>query len=245
MQSNIPNLPNQVVDAVDGRVSQRRTFLKVLAAAGVVALNPVAAFAATKTTKRKKTTKKRTAPATTPTSVATKSPAAPAAAPASGSASAASPNEAVIGFTYVPSNSGRRIHNPYIAVWIETADGQPIRTVALQFQPGKGERWLPDLKRWYQADQARLSGPLDGVDIVGTVSAATKLPGTQRFVWDGLDDSKAPVPAGDYVLFIEAAREKGPYQLVREPITLNSADSRKIADNGDLQSITLDVRAKS
>jgi hypothetical protein len=242
MKSNLPNLPNDVVDAVGQRVSQRRTFLKVLAAAGVVALNPAAALAATKTTKRKKTTKKRAAPATTPTSAATK---APAAVPASGSASAASPNEAVIGFTYVPSNTGRRIHNPYIAVWIETADGQPVRTVALQFQPGKGERWLPDLKRWYQADQARLSGPLGGVDIVGTVSAATKLPGTQRFVWDGLDDSKAPVAAGDYVLFIEAAREKGPYQLVREPITLNSTDSRKIADNGDLQSITLDVRAKS
>jgi hypothetical protein len=226
------------IDPSDDQVSQRRAFLKVLVAAGVVALNPTAALAATKTTKRKRTTKKRTAPATTPAT--TKAGGVPAAAPG-----VAGANEAVIGFTYVPSGGGRRIHNPYIAVWIETADGQPVRTVALQFQPGKGERWLPDLKRWYQADQARLGGLLGGVDVVGTVSAATKLPGTQRFVWDGLDDSKSAVPEGEYVLFIEAAREKGPYQLVREPITLGKVESRKIADNGDLQAISVDVRAKS
>jgi hypothetical protein len=149
----------------------------------------------------------------------------------------------LVSFTFAPAGGGR-IHNPYVAVWIETLDGQSIRTLALQFQQGRGERWLPDLTRWYKADQARLGGLLGGADVISTVSAATKLPGSQRVIWDGTDDAKTPVPAGDYVLYIEAAREKGPYQVVRETISLAKVGSKKPADNGELQAIAVDVRAR-
>ncbi len=195
-------------------VHHRRLLLKGALGLGLVVLNPSGARAAKKTTKRVSKTTKN--------SVA---------------------NEVLIGFTYLPTGGGR-VHNPYIAVWLETPEGTPVRTLTVQYEQGKGVRWLPDLVRWYQMDQARLGGLLGGVDVLSTVSSATKLPGSQRLVWDGTDDSRSPVAAGDYVLFIEAAMEKGPYQIVREPITLSKTGKKKVADNGDLQAISIDIRAK-
>ena len=42
------------------------------------------------------------------------------------------------------------------------------------------------------------------------------MPGAYKIVWDGNDDKKAPVVQGDYFVCIEAAREHGPYEIVRE-----------------------------
>ncbi len=195
-------------------VNHRRSFLKVAVGLGLLVLNPTSARAAKKTTKR---VSKTTKSSTT--------------------------NEVLIGFTYVPTGGGR-VYNPYVAVWLETPDGTPVRTLTVQYEQGKGVRWLPDLVRWYQRDQARLGGLLGGVDVLSTVSSATKLPGSQRLIWDGNDDSKSPVVPGEYLLFIEAAMEKGPYQIVREPITLSKTGKKKVADNGDLQAISIDIRAK-
>jgi hypothetical protein len=215
----------------------RRSFLKIALGLGVIALTPSSAFGATKTTKRVRKTTKKVAAAATTTKATTSTQAG-----ATGNAGATA-NEVVVGFTYVPTGGGR-VHNPYIAVWLEKPDGTPVRTLTVQYQEGKGVRWLPDLVSWYQMDQARLGGLLGGSDVLSAVSSATKLPGSQRVIWDGTDDSKVPVPEGEYVLFIEAAREKGPYQIVREPITLSKAGTKKVADNGDLQAISIDIRAK-
>ena len=44
-----------------------------------------------------------------------------------------------------------------MAVWVEDADGHPVRTLSLWVSSGGAGpfQWLPDLKRWYQADQER------------------------------------------------------------------------------------------
>jgi hypothetical protein len=235
MNSNLPVNPD---DAQQPSTHSRRAFLGLAAVAGFVAFNPAAAFAAKKTTKKKRVATKAGSVTTKPGAVTTKVAVATEAAVAAGVA-----NEMLVSFTFTPE-AGGRVRNPYVAVWIETPDGQSIRTLALQYQQGRGERWLPDLTRWYKADQARLGGLLGGTDVISTVSAATKLPGSQRFIWDGTDDAKTAVPAGEYVLYIEAAREKGPYQLVRETISLGKPGLKKPADNGELQAITVDVRAR-
>ncbi|WP_438893782.1 DUF2271 domain-containing protein, partial [Bacillus cereus group sp. BC251] len=36
---------------------------------------------------------------------------------------------------------------PYIAIWIEDAQGQPVRTVALW---QKEDTWLKDIRRWWR-----------------------------------------------------------------------------------------------
>lgn len=202
-------------------VPTRRSFLRTVVAAvsTIVVIGSPAGAAAKKTTK--KVTKKTAKTATT------KAPAASNAATA-GSGSAAFPGteELVIGFTYTAADSGGRIRNPYVAVWIEDISGASLRTLQLSYQSGKGLRWLPNLRRWYQADQVRqISG---GTDLLGTISSATRLPalrdlaGAYSVAWNGLDDRGGAIAVGDYVLCVEAAREKGPYSLLKEKFAVGS-----------------------
>jgi hypothetical protein len=143
-----------------------------------------------------------------------------------------------IAFTYT-ADGGGRVENPYVAVWLEDLNGLPVRTVHVNILQGqKGRRWLRDLERWATADQTRqLTG---GADILTTVSSATRAPGAYKFQFDGLDDSKAPLPGGNYVLCIEAARQRGPYSLVKETLTLGGEPFTKaVTANVELNAINV------
>ncbi len=120
---------------------------------------------------------------------------------------------------YVAESSGRRILNPYVAVWVEDTNGILIHTVGISVQLGKGLKWLNDLKRWYKSDQARIDG--GGDDTLETISSATRAPGVHEFIWDGRDAAGALVPLGQYKLFFEAAQEKGPYNFVEYDLILD------------------------
>ena len=50
-----------------------------------------------------------------------------------------------------------RYRRPYVAVWVEDADGYPVRTLSLWVSSGGAGpfQWLPDLKRWFKADNDR------------------------------------------------------------------------------------------
>ena len=59
--------------------------------------------------------------------------------------------------------------------------------------------------------------------------------GAYSVVWDGKDDNGAAASQGDYFVCIEAAREHGPYELVRESISLGTKPAQKaLADKGEL-----------
>ncbi len=117
-----------------------------------------------------------------------------------------------IRFTFAAGDGGRGpARNPYIAVWIETPAEELVTTVAL-WHLQQNERWLGELKRWYAfGDQKGES-----------VSGATRVPGQYTLQWDCAVDG-AKVGAGEYYVCIEAAREHGPYELIREPMTLGAA----------------------
>ena len=133
--------------------------------------------------------------------------------------------------------------NPYIAVWIEDAKDNLVRTVDLSFENGRGIRWLNELRRWYRADSARITS--GGRDLIDTISSPTRTAGSYRFSWDGKNTDKALVPHGDYFVCIEAARERGPYQLIREPITVGSGTfSKTLPDYGELQKATVELGPK-
>jgi hypothetical protein len=106
---------------------------------------------------------------------------------------------------------GSRVRRPYVAVWIEDENKFPVRTLALWHQK---PRWIPELRAWYHGDQARNS--VDHHDITASVSSATRPPGKYTLKWDGKDDSGKPVKAGVYTVNIEAAREHGTYQILRQ-----------------------------
>lgn len=140
-------------------------------------------------------------------------------------------SEAVVAFTYAAAASGQGpVRNPYVAVWVEDAAGELVATVALWFlQESKGTRWLSDLRRWYSVD--------GGQDTIEAVSSATRTPGDHQVVWDGSTSDGAQAPQGDLYVCIEAAREHGPYSLIREavslgtdPVTVDLADVEELQD---------------
>lgn len=139
-----------------------------------------------------------------------------------------------------PSGGGR-YRRPYVAAWIEDREGFPVKTLLLWVQRD-GQRWLPDLKRWYRAD--RLRKLAEETDLVATVSEATRQPGRHSVSWDGRDNTGTPLPPGEYTVCLEAAREHGTYQFDRRTVRLGEKPFRESFDgNAELRSATLEYRA--
>lgn len=143
--------------------------------------------------------------------------------------------EMSVALTYTAAAGGGRVHNPYIAVWIEDSNGNLVKTLRVwSQQTPKGQRYLRDLTSWYERSSA--STPDD------TVSSPTRAPGSYTLVWDGTDASGYKVVEGDYVLLVEAAREKGPYSITSAVITLGSTGfDIALPDNSELSAVTARV----
>ena len=121
----------------------------------------------------------------------------------------------------IAPQEGRRYHRPYVAVWIEDANGRPVRTLSLWVNTsGRGPRYIRELRRWFSMarDQEDAGGP----DLVSTVSSATRLPGQYSVTWNGRDDRGNVVDQGSYRVVIEASREHGSYQLMQQDLTLTA-----------------------
>ncbi len=182
-----------------------------------------------------------TAPVTTPGSLAvtttpkdTTSPATTT-SPAGGSASGMFPSggQLVVEFTFAVAQPGRQIRNPYVAVWVEDQAGNLVQTISLWFQQGKGQKWLSDLRTWYSASNGR----------VPVTTGATRAPGAYSVAWNGVGTDGKPVPAGNYVLFVEAAREHGPYEITSAPITIGAAGfTVPLADRGELTRLSATLK---
>jgi len=150
--------------------------------------------------------------------------------------------ELEVTFEINPAVAGGRYRRPYVAVWVEDADGRAVRTLVLWVQTsGPGPKWIPDLKRWYRSDRIRKAA--DGTDLIPTVSEATRKPGQYSVTWNGLDDAGRLIKPGDYTLFIEAAREHGTYQLIRKTVTCREQPvQNKLEGNTEIKSATIDYR---
>lgn len=143
----------------------------------------------------------------------------------------------VVGFTYSASTDdvGRPIRNPYIAVWVEDSRGSLVQTISAWYQQtSKGLRYLNHLRSWYT--QYTESG------VEPTTSGATRGPGTYAVAWDGTGLDGKPVAQGDYVLFVEAAREQGPYSFTSIPITFGTSGfGVTLAADGELSALTAEI----
>jgi thiamine biosynthesis lipoprotein len=127
---------------------------------------------------------------------------------------------------------------PYAAVWIEDKDHFPVRTLALWYEK---DRWLPELRNWYRDDRMRAMA--EGSDIAASVASATRPPGKYTLKWDGKDHTGKPVKLGKYTVLIEAAREHGTYQIMRQEIDFNGKPQQfQIPGNQEIASATIDYR---
>jgi hypothetical protein len=144
-----------------------------------------------------------------------------------------------------PSDAGRRYRRPYVAVWVEDKEGRPVRNLILWLsQGGAGPfQWVPDLKRWYRADQIRKQ--TDKREMIFLMSRATRPPGKYKVVWDGKDDLGKLAPRGEYTITIEAAREHGTYQSIRKDVTLaDEPFTEELKGNVEIKSAAVAYRRK-
>jgi hypothetical protein len=126
---------------------------------------------------------------------------------------------AVISFTYTLLSGWGLVRNPHIAVWVEDAGGNLVRTVSIKEVDG-----VSTMAQWY--------------DLLGrteTTSSSTKPAGSNSVEWDLIDDSGSRIPLGEYHVCIEASREMGPYELIRERIRFGTkAATHHLRASGEL-----------
>jgi thiamine biosynthesis lipoprotein ApbE len=132
----------------------------------------------------------------------------------------------------------QRYRRPYVAVWVEDKDRFPVRTVGLWFQK---DRWLPDLRGWYRGDRLRLLA--EGNEIAPTISSATRPAGKYTMKWDGRDNKGAAVKPGKYTVYIEAVREHGSYDLLKQEIDLTGGSKQySLAGGTEIAGASIEYR---
>jgi hypothetical protein len=145
-----------------------------------------------------------------------------------------------------PEGESGRYRRPYVAVWVEDEKEKPVRTLELWLSmTGPGfERWLPDLRRWSESDDVRRRA--ERTDLAHTISRPTRQPGKYSVVWDGKDNKGNPLPAGDYTLNIEAAREHGTYQIIRKKVPIAGKPfAEDLKGNVEIKSAAIEYRRKA
>lgn len=127
----------------------------------------------------------------------------------------------------VATQSGGMVKRPFVAVWIEDDSGKTVRNLTVWVQQNRmNPRWLAELRRWTR----------DNSSLLTSISSATRNPGTYAVAWDGKNDKGVQLSQGDYYVCVEAAREHGPYSLVREKVSIGSTSFKKtLSANNDIE----------
>jgi thiamine biosynthesis lipoprotein ApbE len=128
-----------------------------------------------------------------------------------------------------------RFRRPFVAVWIEDEAHKPVRRMALWYNK---PRWLPDLRSWYAAQRA------SEIDVT-SITGATRPAGNYSLVWDGKNDAGQLVNQGKYTVFVEAAREHGTYQLIKQEMNFDGKSKDQVLPgNEEITSASLAYRNK-
>lgn len=130
-------------------------------------------------------------------------------------------------------------HRPFAAIWIEDANRQPVRNLALWYNKTK---WIPDLRTWYRINGEKFKTAQQNY---ASVTGATRSPGKYTLKWDGKDDQGRLVPQGKYTIIIESAKEHGTNEIIRQTMELKkTATKASAAGNVEISNITFDFYKK-
>ncbi len=141
----------------------------------------------------------------------------------------------------IPKLAVAEYHRPYVAMWIERANQSAAANLAvwynLTLKNKEGTKWLKDLRQWWRRTGRELSMPADGL------TGATRAPGEHALAWSSDRGPLATLPAGEYHLVVEAAREVGGRELVRLPFQWppRASTTSKVAGEHELGTVTLTV----
>ena len=120
----------------------------------------------------------------------------------------------------IPRLSVAAYHRPYVAVWIERPDNTAVRTMAVWYEisnVAEGKDWLKDMRTWWRRGGRAMTMPADGV------SGPTKAPGRHSVTVPAA--RLRSLPAGQYNIVVEAARELGGREVVRVPFRWGAANT--------------------
>ncbi|HEY6528582.1 MAG TPA: DUF2271 domain-containing protein [Cellvibrionaceae bacterium] len=141
----------------------------------------------------------------------------------------------------LPKLAVAEYHKPYVAVWLEPAAGGNAVQLAVWYDSGKanrkGEEWLKELRQWWRRAGRTSVMPIDGV------TGATRITGPHVLSFTAGAAPLGTPAAGDYVLFVEAAREVGGRELVKIPFTWpgNSPQKLNATGSSELGAVSLAI----
>ncbi len=142
----------------------------------------------------------------------------------------------------VPKLDVAEYHRPYVAIWLER-DGAHVANLAVWYQlekncqeAEKGEEWLKDMRQWWRRSGRNLEMPVDGI------SGATKAPGVHSLTFTPGQGVLAELPAGEYQLNVEAAREVGGREVVKIPFQWPPKKEEAHAAKGSSELGTLNLK---
>ncbi len=149
--------------------------------------------------------------------------------------------ELAITFTIGDPRGGMRARRPYVVVYIDDAEANPVRTVSLWAQDAS---WVRDLRRWYRGDRARAA--VQGTSLLSTVTSPTRNPGRYTVIWDGRDDMGELVSQGEHFVCLETIRQGSSDYFTRQPFTLGSTPFvAQMEPYGTFQDIELEFRERN
>lgn len=142
----------------------------------------------------------------------------------------------------IPQLDVAEYHRPYVAVWLERPDQSVAANLAVWYdlkkRDGEGEKYLKDLRQWWRRSGRELQMPVDGV------SGATRAVGEYELAFASAQPPLANLPAGEYQLVVEAAREAGGRELLKIPFTwpVAKAASLQVQGTSELGAVSLALK---
>jgi hypothetical protein len=131
----------------------------------------------------------------------------------------------------VPQLNVAEYHRPYVAAWLENADQKVVANLAVLYDTKKrdngGTKWLKDVRQWWRKSGRDVEMPMDGV------SGATRAPGEVALTFPASVKAVLDkLPAGQYQLVVEAAREAGGREAVKVPLQWPPKSAQSISGQG-------------
>ena len=127
-------------------------------------------------------------------------------------------------------------------MWIERSNQSVAANLAVWFdlkqKNNDGTKWLKDLRQWWRRSGRELAMPVDGL------SGATRAAGEHQVTWSSDKSPLQALPAGEYQLVVEAAREVGGRELLRLPFQWppKAPTTAKVSGEHELGGVTLNLK---
>jgi hypothetical protein len=143
----------------------------------------------------------------------------------------------------IPKLTVAEYHRPYVAVFVEGADGKAAADLAVwsmqkDTAEGHGAKWLPDLRQWWRKSGRAQRMPVDGI------SGPTRPAGRHALKFDARDPRLAGLAPGRYSLVVEAVREVGGRELLKIPFEwpAKARQSGTAQGSSELGAVALAIR---